>query len=352
MQILIPALNLNSQLVIAIKSILNGDYCEPQEIYVVWDNGVYSKEIETEIRQLQVRFFVNQNSLGVAQALNSGLENMPQGIVRRLDADDLLIKSTNVDLTQEIRGKAKFLCEEAVTFYPSGKIKRSLVPRLSTGSVSRLSFLAGNPISHPTVSFRKETVDYLGRYSTSNCAEDFDLWLTAYLSGFTFLYSGNPGVLYRRSSDQISNSLSPSTIASQEFEKWNKLIGDEFGLNSEFLEMTLCRGRSCSHSQEQALEYEVTVLKLISQLRKVLDENFTFQSRVNVVARLCISIVYHSKSRPKLSRSIATLFFHSPLVFIKIGLHAAWNIFANRFLSYEVATSRLFYKFSFLKVYL
>ena len=72
-----------------------------KNIYIVFDNGKCDFEIKKEIERLGVNFIVNP-SQGVATALNTGLSQINNSYIRRIDSDDLWIDSVDTKRIQKL----------------------------------------------------------------------------------------------------------------------------------------------------------------------------------------------------------------------------------------------------------
>ena len=341
MQILIPSLNIDESLLITIKSILNTGKFKGEEIILIWDNGDAKKEIQNQIQKLGVIIHANPGNRGVASALNYGLTIASSDLIRRMDSDDLMLQVDPNLYFKEIEISNSVVCAQALTLSEMGVLRYSFIPPLPTGKISRYSFLAGNPISHPSISFSKKLISRSGGYSQMVIAEDFDLWLRLYLNGYGILNLNLPTVIYRRSAKQVSNFLDPKKVADEEFESWYQLVGHEFELDSLFLELALCRSRNCNHNEIQLSDYLKAVVKIVRRLRLIKDSEFSNLTYLNLVARLCITLVAHSNSRLNLLKRIWPLLVSSPFTFLQFGYGFMSRRVRSCFLAYDLDTSTL-----------
>jgi glycosyltransferase involved in cell wall biosynthesis len=143
-------------------------------------------------------------NLGLAAALNAGLEACRFDIVARQDADDLsrpdrfaetvpLVASGAFDLVggdlQEFRKVPGDLGAGAVRAYPE-----------TAAGIARMARVI-NPLAHPTVVLRRGLVQGVGGYRPFHHLEDYDLWLRLLLAGARVGNVGRVLVDYRVSED-------------------------------------------------------------------------------------------------------------------------------------------------------
>jgi len=150
----------------------------------------------SEITKCAIRNFQNQypdkvqlilsKVPGVANALNRGLEFSNADLIARIDSDDLVISGRIAKQRNELimrrltvlGGQAKFIDETGTSLRPyktNNPIKMS--------DIQRQMFFR-NPISHPSVMFRKDSALNAGGYRNEfEGLEDFDLWVRMSLQG-------------------------------------------------------------------------------------------------------------------------------------------------------------------------
>ena len=127
---------------------------------------------------------INEPTVGIAHALNTGLAHAGAPFIARMDADDIahperlaqqvaymnahpeigvLGTRTRFETTVEkSRGMASFVNWQNAILSPQEHYVKRFVDA---------------PLAHPTVIFRKELVDRFGGYSTDPLPEDHELWL-------------------------------------------------------------------------------------------------------------------------------------------------------------------------------
>src|SRR5262249_8271762 len=71
-----------------------------------------------------------------------------------------------------------------------------------------------NALSHPSVMFRKASVDAAGGYESKQIVEDFELWCRMLTRGARFAASEEPLILYRFHAAALKVSLVRPTLGS------------------------------------------------------------------------------------------------------------------------------------------
>ena len=191
----------------AFKSIWDGQIRRPDQIVLVKD-GLVTDELEDVIGKWQVRLKSTLvvvpllRNVGLALALNEGLNFCDYEFVARMDSDDIstenrfsrqeafLEKNKTVDVVgtyvEEIDEFGSVIKEEA-------KLPLNHDELLDV-------FKKRNPLFHPTVMFRKSFFDKAGNYCNELLlAEDLYLWYKGFLTGCRFANIPLVGLRFRRS---------------------------------------------------------------------------------------------------------------------------------------------------------
>ena len=168
----------------AIDSLLNQTV--PSDDIVIVADGPLTTQLNTILRQYKaeksislVRLPVNQ---GLGSALNTGLKRAKNELIARMDADDIAVsnrfelqiaefkKHPELDI---LGGQiAEFInSPEEITAYRKVPLTQSEIRQFARRR---------SPFNHPTVMYKKSTIEKLGYYDTSAIRiEDYDLWLRA-----------------------------------------------------------------------------------------------------------------------------------------------------------------------------
>ena len=204
--------------------------------------GGASKKIHSHSRNPYISLFldiVQSRKPGIACALNTGLNYCDAEIVARMDADDICAPkrlSTQLKFMYENPefsgvGTSAVLfsvkanpthCSDATL--PYAKLVQNLEPCFvlrPSLTISDSGFLAWTmyfscTLSHPTVVFRKESIQELAGYDESVlCCEDYDLWLRL-LGRSVRSFASLPRIgLWHRKHDKSSSSARSLTQKSE-----------------------------------------------------------------------------------------------------------------------------------------
>lgn len=202
--VILPNFNGEKYLGQAIESILAQDF--PDFEFLILDDGSSdsSKEVIKRYAALDNRiipFFLKKQ--GLVSILNFGLENSKGQYIARMDSDDISLPnrfSTQINYLIQpnigLVGSGIYVVSESGTFLRYGQNP--------TDIVLNKMMLDTNYIAHPTVMFKRELLDKVGRYSkVFKHAEDYELWLR--FSRVTNIINTKEKLLiYRQHKDSIS----------------------------------------------------------------------------------------------------------------------------------------------------
>ena len=286
--ILVPSIDCNKDLENMVDQLMLDEALEGVSVIVVIDGGDIEDDVMDYLLKRGVNVKVNPLRGGVASALNLGLDGSPYLFVRRMDADDEWINgSLNATVLKLLR---EFTLVFGYTINKrNGKYFKSAITDLPAGEISRLAFLPGNPITHPTVCFNSEVIEKLGGYSHSS-AEDLELWMRILVRGYKICNSDLPTVVYSRDQNLASKNLSNKVVLQEVQEKWLELVGEEFGLTVKYLDVAICRNINCEHGSTDIQLYKVDLSRMLKKLR-----SFPIDSRLymNIFIRSVITLIAH-----------------------------------------------------------
>ncbi len=160
-----------------------------QELYNVLDS--FKNKIPLK------RIKLNKN-IGLAGALNVGLENSIGDVIFRMDTDDIC-EPQRFQKQIEVFEKNKDLdivgCWANDIDHLGGFLKIRKVP-VEDDRIKKLIW--ANPIIHPGVSFRKSSIVRIGSYDqTLRKRQDYELWFRAVKYGLKFYNVPEPLLNYR-----------------------------------------------------------------------------------------------------------------------------------------------------------
>lgn len=174
----------------------------PAELVVVRDGPVpaaLEAELDRLVRELPVpvvRVDLERNE-GLTAALNAGLDRCRHDVVARADADDVSYPRRFEVQLPVIEGGADLVGSSMHEIGDDERapiaLRRAPVGERDILSVSRRR----NPVSHPTVVFRRSAVRAAGGYQHVPLAEDYWLWVRMLRAGADVRNVAEPLVGYR-----------------------------------------------------------------------------------------------------------------------------------------------------------
>lgn len=194
----------------AVLSILNQSY-RNLELIIVDDGSCAELWKKTEkLPTLDSRIILlrNPQNKGLVYTLNRALDNANGEYVFRMDADDVSRKD-RIKYTVDFMEKNPQIdiAGTQYRFIKNGKrtLRRTYLPETDDAIKTRL--LWSSPLCHPSVCFRKESIDkYHIRYSPLEKTEDYNLWVECAMKGCKFANLSKPLLWYRIHSKQITQT--------------------------------------------------------------------------------------------------------------------------------------------------
>lgn len=177
---LVCANHSNTQLKVALQSCLDQTYTDFELIVVA--NGLNAnKVVASVVEWFETDTRVKTISTPICHltfSLSLGIHFSKGEFIARMDADDIAYSNrlekqihffiNNPEVT--VLGTAYDLIDE------NGLVKKTIFPPTGDKQI-RNALIYKNPICHPTVMFRKQTLVEAGGYLGGLQAEDYDLWL-------------------------------------------------------------------------------------------------------------------------------------------------------------------------------
>jgi Glycosyltransferases, probably involved in cell wall biogenesis len=205
----------------ALESVWDNQIVKPNEIVLVKD-GPLTDSIEKVIndfhRYAPLKIIPLKENVGLGKALNIGLDRCSNEIVARMDTDDI---SFNIRFQKqvsflkdnpEIDVVGSWLDEFEST--PDNVISQRRVPE---SAIEIKEFLKKrNPLNHPTVVFRKSSVQKVGGYKHFHLNEDYYLWARMVASG-SKLYNIQESLLYFRAGREVFKRRGGFNYALQDY---------------------------------------------------------------------------------------------------------------------------------------
>lgn len=178
------------------------------EVVLVKD-GPLTPALESVIREWELALNIKQvellTNMGLSHALKVGVEHCSYDLIARMDTDD-------VCLNHRFETQLDFLLEHPeVDIVGGGCIKidefgnefgtRNAI----CGHKNIIKLIWTCPLIHPTVIFRKDSLNTVGGYDSKapHRQEDYELWLRCALGGLTFANIDSPLIKYRIPADYL-----------------------------------------------------------------------------------------------------------------------------------------------------
>lgn len=230
----------------ALKSVWDDQSIKPNEIVLVQD-GPVNMALEYVVMKWKEKLgnilnFIKVNAnLGLGYALKIGLMNCSYDIVARMDADDIsapnrfekqlyLFSKKNIDICGS--WAAEFYDDELKI----AKIKTTPI----TNSAIKNHIKYRNPLNHPSVMFKRKSVEISGGYIPMKWFEDYYLWVRMSLSQMKFYNIPEPLLKMRLGSGQLSRRRGIN-YALAEFNFFSEIYRIGFINISEFLMVIFLR---------------------------------------------------------------------------------------------------------------
>jgi len=221
--VLLPFYNAEATLSIAIDSII-GQTFDQWELVLV-NNG--SADASTEIAETYAKtdkriMVVCEPEVGIVNALNTGLKNCNAPLIARMDADDIA-------LLKRLELQYAFMQQHSDTDVVSGLVEHMADSDSNTdGFRNYVSWINGliehkdidvnrfieSPLCHPSVMFRRASLDKYGHYADGDFPEDYEMWLRWLHLGAKFAKVNEKVLIWKDSPLRLSrNNTKYSKVA-------------------------------------------------------------------------------------------------------------------------------------------
>ena len=183
---------------------------QPDEVVLVKD-GPLTSELETVLAGWQEKFgdrlkvVALERNVGLAAALNVGLNACRNEWVVRMDTDDICLPNRLEVLAGFIRENpsADIVGSWALRLDAEGQTGRVLKVPIDPVRIRRLIWSC--PLIHPTVCYKKEKILAVGGYDplAGPRQDDYELWFRCAAAGHAFHNIPEPLLLYRFTDQNI-----------------------------------------------------------------------------------------------------------------------------------------------------
>ncbi len=176
----------------AFISIWDDQLVKPSEIVLVLD-GVLTRELDSEIEGWKeklgsiLKIVPLPENVGLGDALNRGLQECSFDLVARMDTDDISLPNRFQEQLKEFENKNIDICSSDIDEFESDEYKITSSRKLPSTHNELIKYSKKrNPLNHPSVMFKKQSVLNAGGYEKMYLFEDYYLWVRMFISGSKF----------------------------------------------------------------------------------------------------------------------------------------------------------------------
>ena len=174
--VIMPAYNSEKYIAEAIESILSQTFTDFE--FIIIDDGSTDRTVEiiSRYNDSRIRFYQNENNMGVAATLNRGLDLATGEYIARMDSDDISLPDRFKKQIEYLeKRKEVAVCGTDLELFgvKYGKFIHSTSPK-----TLKVDLLFDSPLAHPSVMMRKSQLKDVGLYYdvSYNGIEDYELW--------------------------------------------------------------------------------------------------------------------------------------------------------------------------------
>lgn len=188
----------------SVDSLLAGS-CIPDEIVIVVDGPIRSDlglTLAAYERNGIIKTLNLSTNQGLGIALSAGLEICSGTLVCRFDTDDINHPARIFEIKKVFEAHpsldivGSYVYEFFEASYGELSVFLKSVPCGHHSIINKMNFV--NPLNHPSVAFKKSSVQSLGGYNNMLFFEDYYIWLLARRAGLRFGNLHKPLVFMRR----------------------------------------------------------------------------------------------------------------------------------------------------------
>lgn len=194
----------------AIESILNQSF-KDFEFIIILDNPLNEEHIKIvrayQKQDLRIRFYINQENMGLPMTLNRGIELATGNYICRMDADDISLPD-RIKKQKEYLETGKYDLVGGITqmIKEDGSIIYS-IRKIPSDCQKIKKYISYNQvIAHPTWFGKRELFNKLQGYRSIPLCEDYDLTLRALLQDYRISNLNEIVLQYRMTSQSISRN--------------------------------------------------------------------------------------------------------------------------------------------------
>lgn len=217
----------------AISSIQEQKYAKYEVLLIVDGNVEIVKEIVNRRNDDRFKILINTQGKGLSYSLNRGFKESKGEYIFRMDADDICMPERFTKQVEYLDTHPEI--DIVGTFAETFGAENVLYKSYTTSKDINAELLFKNPIVHPTVAFRKSSVEkFKLQYMTGEC-EDYRMWINMAF-GHQCKIDVIPEVLLKyRIHEKQATAIKKSSIESMD-ESISKEILDKLGISTLSLE--------------------------------------------------------------------------------------------------------------------
>jgi len=156
--------------------------------FLLIQDGEINKDLLNVIKIYQeilsLKIIKSDKNLGLAKALNLGLNQAQYELIIRMDSDDICHEKRFEKLFEFMsKNQDVSVCGSWVTFFKN-KRKGAVYKKISNPKSIHRVCRYRNPVAHPTVIYRKSHISKVGNYPDLNKCQDWGLWSLLLKEGY------------------------------------------------------------------------------------------------------------------------------------------------------------------------
>ena len=266
-----------------IKSIQEQSYDNYEVLLIVDGDAESTKEIVDGLSDDRFKILINTEGKGLPYSLNRGFKESKGEYIFRMDADDICLPERFVKQVKYLDSHPDI--DMVGTFAETFGAVDMLYKSYTAYKDINAELLFKNPIVHPSVAFRKSTVEeYNLQYSTGE-SEDYRIWIDMAF-GYHCKIEVIPEVLLRyRMHEGQATVVKKSSIESMD-EKITKEILDKLGIklsNEEYKVFNMLR-----NAEKIKLSDVIRVFKMRNEIRNSLSADISRTTFDKLVSKMTL----------------------------------------------------------------
>jgi len=245
----------------AIKSITNQTFSDFEFICIDDGSTDSSYNILANEAKLDKRIVIYRTeNLGLAAALNNGIDIARGFWIARMDADDIACTTRLEKQINLLTSSGADICGTSLKFMDARGPYNWNFPRTHQEICLRMLFRSA--IAHPTAVIRTDLAKRLRYNATLRQGQDYDLWTRAAIAGAKFVNHPEPLLKYRRHNKQAS--IANKEAQNSAFSKAQNQYALSLGLNQN--EILALRQFGTASSGRATKENELELMAIMHSL--------------------------------------------------------------------------------------